>query len=51
MHLIAKKSARRFANLRDRERSSHDSEMAAEREAIVRTLLFDPHEGPCPKLA
>jgi len=49
--LIAKKSARRLANLRDRERSSRDSEMAAERETIVRTLLFDPQEGPCPKLA
>lgn len=37
--LIAKKSARRLANLRERERSSRDSEMTAERETIVRTLL------------
>ena len=49
--LIAKRVPAAWPDLRDRERSSRDSEMAAERETIVRTLVFYPQENPCPKLA
>ena len=49
--LIAKRVPAGWPDLRDRERSSRDSEMVAERETIVRTLVFYPQEGPCPKLA